>query len=72
VVVAARGLTLTGVGRPVDGGRGRTWVGRWSRRVVIGAIVARPPGAGGWPRPRLARRCTRGCGALYSGRVARV
>src|SRR3954452_7422291 len=31
-----RGLTLTGAGRPLDGGRGRTWACRWSRRVVIG------------------------------------
>ena len=30
-----RGLTLTGADRGEDGGRGRTWVGRWSRRVVI-------------------------------------
>ena len=37
----ARGLTLTGAGRPVDGGRGRTCVCRGSRRVVIGGIVAR-------------------------------
>src|SRR5258705_1073553 len=30
-----RGLTLTGAGRPVDGGRGRTCVCRWSRPVFI-------------------------------------
>ena len=36
-----RVLTLTGAGRPVDGGRGRTWVWRWSLRVVIARIVAR-------------------------------
>ena len=35
-----RGLTLTGAGRPLDGGRGRTCVCRWSRRVVIAGIVA--------------------------------
>jgi hypothetical protein len=40
LVPGARGLTLTGAGRPVDGGRGRTWVGRWSRRVVIGTAAS--------------------------------
>ena len=30
-----RGLALTGAGRPVDAGRGRTCVCRWSRRVAI-------------------------------------
>ena len=46
----ARGRTLTGAGRPLDGGRGRTCVGRDVRRLVIGRIVAR----------RSARRFERG------------
>src|SRR4051794_28851741 len=40
-----RGLTRTGAGRPVDGGRGLTCAGRTARRVVIGRILARPSGS---------------------------
>ena len=35
-----RGRTRTGAGRPVEGGRGRTWGGRTARRVVITGILA--------------------------------
>ena len=69
----ARGLTLTGAGRPLDGGRGRTCACRWSRRVVIGRIVARrgPTGpAGARPIGRVAHSPM--CGAMYSGAVGRV
>jgi hypothetical protein len=38
--VGDRGFTLAGSGRPVDGGRGRTWDERALRRVDIGRIVA--------------------------------
>ena len=37
---ATEAWTLTGAGRPLDGGRGRTWAGRWSRRVVIAARLS--------------------------------
>ena len=37
----ARVRALVGRRRPLDGGRGRTWVGRAPRRVVIARIVAR-------------------------------
>src|SRR4051794_41781974 len=50
-----RGLTRTGAGRPVDGGRGLTCAGRTARRVVIGRILARRSGST-THRP-LARAC---------------
>ena len=58
VVDSVSGLTLgrfVGAGRPVDGGRGRTWDGRW-RRLVIELHCRTPDGMG---RPRRASpRCT--------------
>ena len=65
-----RGLTLTGAGRPVDGGRGRTCVCRWSRRVVIGRIVAWQL----WDGSRaVVRRCVAHswvrCDVLWRGRA---
>src|SRR6185436_12804145 len=65
----ARVRTVAGAGRPEEGGRGRTCVGRPPRREVIGRIVACGAVHGG--APRAAASCGRilpeRCGALYSG-----
>ena len=71
-----RGLTLTGADRGEDGGRGRTWVGRWSRRVVIARDCRTATGERQRARfphaPRPSGGVPRWCGALYSGAVVRV
>ena len=73
----ARGRTFTGAGRPLDGGRGRTCVGRDPRRLVIGRIVARRsqrsiPMTDGRRLVRVSVSVSERGGALYSGAVARA
>ena len=53
----ARGRALTGVGRPPDGGRGRTWFGRVPRRVAIAGDCRMPPPVG----PLRGRHGLSGC-----------
>jgi hypothetical protein len=55
-----------GAGRPVDGGRGRTWDGRWRRLVIDGHC--RTPVANG-TAPRRARRVVLWRGEWASGDV---